>query len=181
MKKILSLLLLLLCVYPMQAQEEIIGDIYNIPDTTAETIYQYSQNHDIEDIDGKTVVLWHPYVLLGASYGDKYLGVVPITLFGQAQDLILKNGEIYNNGKVLLYVPVGQGVYELTEQKADVIKTKLKVDSFVLSPPRNEYAWKKDTFKISAREEWILGTHNVYVTFHCTSYPTRYKLDFTKE
>ncbi len=180
MKKILSLLLLLLCVCAMQAQEEILEHIYNVPDTTSETIYQYA-NHDIEDINGKQVMLWHPYVLLGASYGDKYLSIVPITLFGQSQDFTLKNGEIYDNGEMLLYVPIGQGIYELTEQKVDAIKAKLKVDSFALSPSRNEYAWKKDIFKIFAREEWILGTHNVYVTFHCTSYPTKYRLGFAKE
>lgn len=176
MKKTILTICLYIIALIANAQTEILKHIYALPDTTTETIFEYAKNHEMEEINGETVELWHPYAEFGVSIGDKYLGIIPITFLGQSQDFTLKNGDMHDSGKILLYVPVLPGVYELTAQKDEIIRAKLKAP-FVLNG-NDDNAWKKDKFRVTAKDEWVLGEHNIYVTFHCLTYPKQYKYGF---
>lgn len=178
MERTMLTMFLWLVAIMASAQVKVLEHIYSLPDTTAETVFEYAKNHNVEDINGKTVILWHPYAEIGVSIGDKYLGIIPVTFLSQQQDFTLKNGEPYDNGKILLYVPIKPNLFELTAQKVDIIRAKLKAP-FVLND-KNDNSWIKDKFKISAKEEWVLGERNIYVTFHCLSYPKQYRYGFLK-
>lgn len=178
-KRATLLILSLFIVCIMHAQDEIVEHLCCLPDSTAETIFSYAKEHDIDSINGTTVVLWHPYACIEAKVGDEYLGMVPVSFWVHAQDFTLKNGEAYDNGKSLLYIPVAPATYELTEVNKEIISRKLKAP-FVLGQADKVSFWKKDKFKVMAHDEWILGERNMYVTYHCVTYPKRYIFEFAK-
>lgn len=177
MKRIMLAACLWLMAIITNAQVEVIKHFYVSPDTTSETIFEYAKNHKVKDINNTVIVLWHPYSQMEALEEDENLGDVPISFYLQMQDFTLKNGEEYDNGQALLYIPIAPRNYELTEQNVKAIQAKLRA-RFVLTDKDADILWKKDKFKVTAHEETELGQKNRYVTFHCLTYPKQYYMDF---
>lgn len=173
--------ILTICLYCItlmaSAQMEVIKHIYAFPDTTAESIFQYAKNHNAIDINNTTVELWHPYSQLEAMMEDENIGDIPISFYIQMQDFTLKNGEEYDNGEGLLYIPIAPRNYELTEQSVKAIQGKLRA-RFILTDKDADILWKKDKFKVTAQEKMVSGQRYIYVTFHCLTYPKQYYMDF---
>lgn len=181
MKRIILTACLWIVAIMASAQVEEIEHLYDKPDTTAETIFQFSQNHKASEVNGKTFQLWHPYsqsdVVLDGQFGYK----VPIYFFMLTQDFTFKNGKVYDEGKALLYVPITLHVYELTEQKVEVIEKKIggkfTFGDMTGDEDSSYIVWKKDSFEITAREDTTSGKVDTYITFHCTTYPKKYYID----